>query len=147
MIIRIKKKKKLTRTGDFPIGNGTGGICSGRRRRRFGGVVDDVLLGHGIAELESRQGVLELRNLVVAESTKTQIHTSLQLLQIVVGQALRPPKLVPFQLQQHPAVLLRVLILRFLLLRLKLEPRACSRQDRVLMFVSFFFRLLWVPDP
>lgn len=102
----------MTWTGDPPIGNGTGegigrgiGRGRGRGRRRRRGIVDE-LLRHGIAQLECGQGVAELRDIVVTEP-KPEIQATLELVEIVVGEALGPRQIlllhIPFQ--HHPLLL------------------------------------------
>ncbi|RZS01354.1 hypothetical protein BHM03_00031195 [Ensete ventricosum] len=94
-----------TWAGDSPTGDGR------RRRRRAqihglarGGAVERALmmmmmvvvvvivqepLGHGVAELQSRERVAELGDLLVAE-TEAEVKAPLELLQVLVRQALRP---------------------------------------------------------
>jgi hypothetical protein len=75
---------RLTRAGDLPVRS------DGLLRLALLLVVVQEALAHGVAELEGRERAAELGDLVVAES-ELQIHTALELLQVVVRQAPRPP--------------------------------------------------------
>ncbi|KAJ0819715.1 putative ribosomal protein L2, domain 2 [Helianthus annuus] len=91
-----KKKKKLTRTRDLPTSN-----RSRRRRHRFLHrrrhlqrlLVIKKLLTHRITQLQGRQSVTKLRNLIITKP-KPQIKTPFKLIKIFISQTFSPHKII-----------------------------------------------------